>query len=843
MQSVSINYIIQNLRNNNDDIINDFKSYLANNEETIRKLFPLFIVMLMRAAERNISIEDINNNKTINNNVNINNDILNSERNLRDFREKRILEQINEKLNNIFKSTSNLVKSSETGLSLLNQLLNIVKERNGNRKNSLSLFDNFLSGRTGKILLSILGPLMAGASIALIASYLLSDINEETADENKEKNEESQENEEIDIIRNELNIHEFFDENTETTTRNIEAVKNIDEIIVNNREAIENIIENNENSNNAIARLMILGQSLGLSGNTLNEFVKESMNIYAEHYEVENPLINKQQKQEPQNGPQNEQDEQDQNEQLRSIIENEPLTPLSRTIDNNMYLQQNDVYSVTNIQQNKETDNNVERISQTNSNVNFNTLLTNIDSLDKNDNKELSNYSIIKNQENNINDMGIQKISTQNDYILPLNAINDSYNYSLDKENDDEKNNLFVKHLSNYTIKNQENNINDMGIQKISAQNSYDLPLNTINDSLKKNIKNEIKEQTEDEKNIVKLTKKGFYENENLTISARKINFKFDNIDFVDMLMRDNSSIDYDMLQNVYQNNSFIMPASFDRTIKQSELQRIRSYENSGDAGIEPNENDLERQHGIEEIHPSLQVPGLQSDIQKIGTEILEDFPQVVVTSTYRPYDIGSQHSLGKAIDLSLRQLSQDQRAQLVRNLTSEKYGRIGGIGTYNASGDLLHIDTRPSQKLAWGPNRSITSLNQTPLWFQQAVAQWMGNRNENNTLLTQTQQTTANENIQRTSAQTTIQQTNINTGTTLQRNIQTISSKIPAATQENIVAENTREPPNITNIGGSGSNNIIPGTSPPSYFNSPNDPGNVEPENASEIYALLFGI
>ena len=786
MQSVSINYIIQNLRNNNDDIINDFKSYLANNEETIRKLFPLFIVMLMRAAERNISIEDINNNKTINNNVNINNDILNSERNLRDFREKRILEQINEKLNNIFKSTSNLVKSSETGLSLLNQLLNIVKERNGNRKNSLSLFDNFLSGRTGKILLSILGPLMAGASIALIASYLLSDINEETADENKEKNEESQENEEIDIIRNELNIHEFFDENTETTTKNIEAVRNIDEIIVNNREAIENIIENNENSNNAIARLMILGQSLGLSGNTLNEFVKESMNIYAEHYEVENPLINKQQKQEPQNGPQNEQDEQDQNEQLQSIIENEPLTPLSRTIDNNIYLQQNDVYSVTNIQQNKETDNNVERISQTNSNVNFNTLLTNIDSLDKNDNKELSNYSIIKNQ---------------------------------------------------------ENNINDMGIQKISAQNSYDLPLNTINDSLKKNIKNEIQEQTEDEKNIVKLTKKGFYENENLTISARKINFKFDNIDFVDMLMRDNSSIDYDMLQNVYQNNSFIMPASFDRTIKQSELQRIRSYENSGDAGIEPNENDLERQHGIEEIHPSLQVPGLQSDIQKIGTEILEDFPQVVVTSTYRPHDIGSQHSLGKAIDLSLRQLSQDQRAQLVRNLTSEKYGRIGGIGTYNASGDLLHIDTRPSQKLAWGPNRSITSLNQTPLWFQQAVAQWMGNRNENNTLLTQTQQTTANENIQRTSAQTTIQQTNINTGTTLQRNIQTISSKIPAATQENIVAENTREPPNITNIGGSGSNNIIPGTSPPSYFNSPNDPGNVEPENASEIYALLFGI
>jgi hypothetical protein len=758
MQSTSINYIIQNLKSiNNDNVINDFKNYLASNEETITKLFPLFIVMLMRAAEKNISVED--NNKIISSNISTNNDTLNSERNLKEFREKRVFEQINEKLNSIFKSTSNLVKSSETGLTLLNQLLITVKERNENRRNSLGLFDNFLSGRTGKLLLSILGPLMAGASVALIASYLLSDINEENSNENEEKSKE--ENEET--SRNEVN-------NSETTNRNIQ------ETITNNKEAIENIIQNNENSNNAIARLMILGQSLGLSGNALNEFVKESMNMHAEHYGVENSLVNNSQNEEPQN--------EIQNEQPQTIIENKPLATLPRTINNNnMYLQQNDEYNeynALNLEQNKETNTNdskitIERVPQTSSSMNYNALLENTN--------------------------------------------------SFDKENDNKDNELFTKRLSNYT--DRENNIVNMGIEKINAKSDYVLPLNVLNDSLEnKDIKLEIEEQIKDQEDIVKLTKKGLYENEDITISARKINFKFDDIDFIDMLMRDSLGIDYDI------SNFLMAPTSFGRTIRQA--QRVRSYENNGDAGIEPNENDLERQYGTDEIHPSLQVPGLQSDIQKIGTEILEDFPQAIVTSTYRPYDIGSQHSLGRAIDISLRQLSQDQRAQLVKNLTTEKYGRIGGIGTYNASGDLLHIDTRPSQKLAWGPNRSITSLNQTPSWFQEAVTQWMGN----NTLRAQAQQSTTSGSIQKTSIQATT-----NTGTALQTNTQATLSNLLTATQENIVAENTREPPTITNIGGSNGNNIIPGTSPPNYLNNPNDPGNVEPENADEIYSLLFGI
>jgi len=397
------------------------------------------------------------------------------------------------------------------------------------------------------------------------------------------------------------------------------------------------------------------------------------------------------------------------------------------------------------------------------------------------------------------------------------------------KKNDNKNNELFTKRLSNYTE--QKNNIVNMSIEKIRTQSDYVLPLNSLNNGLEnENMKNdielEIEKQTKDQEDIVKLTKKGLYENEDITISARKINFKFDNIDFIDMLMRDSLGIDYDI------SNSLMAPTSFGGTIKQA--QRVRLNENGGDAGREPNENDLERQRGTDEIHPSLQVPGLQSDIQKIGTEILEDFPQAIVTSTYRPYDIGSQHSLGRAIDISLRQLSQDQRAQLVKNLTSEKYGRIGGIGTYNASGDLLHIDTRSSQKMAWGPNRSITSLNQTPSWFQEAVTQWMGN----NTLRAQTQQSTTSESIQKTSIQATT-----NTGTALQTNTQATLSNLLTATQENIVAENTREPPNITNIGGSNGNNVIPGTSPPSYLNNPNDPGNVEPENADEIYSLLFGI
>jgi hypothetical protein len=120
-------------------------------------------------------------------------------------------------------------------------------------------------------------------------------------------------------------------------------------------------------------------------------------------------------------------------------------------------------------------------------------------------------------------------------------------------------------------------------------------------------------------------------------------------------------------------------------------------------------------------------VAGTSNQIQNIVQKITQEFPNVNVTSALRPGDTNSQHARGNAADLSLRGLPQEQRAALVQNLTAGRYGNVGGLGTYNATGDLLHVDTRSGSKMAWGPDRSRASLNQTPQWFQAAVNPWMG--------------------------------------------------------------------------------------------------------------------
>jgi hypothetical protein len=122
----------------------------------------------------------------------------------------------------------------------------------------------------------------------------------------------------------------------------------------------------------------------------------------------------------------------------------------------------------------------------------------------------------------------------------------------------------------------------------------------------------------------------------------------------------------------------------------------------------------------------SAAAAGTSEQIQTVVQRILQDFPAVNMTSGLRPGSSG-QHSHGTAADLSLRGLSQEQRATLIQNVTSGRYGNVGGLGTYNATGDLLHVDTRSGSRMAWGPNNSRTSLNQTPQWFQAAVMPWLG--------------------------------------------------------------------------------------------------------------------
>jgi tape measure domain-containing protein len=131
---------------------------------------------------------------------------------------------------------------------------------------------------------------------------------------------------------------------------------------------------------------------------------------------------------------------------------------------------------------------------------------------------------------------------------------------------------------------------------------------------------------------------------------------------------------------------------------------------------------------------PSVPTTGVQQAIQSIANEIVGRFEGARVTSAFRPNDTGSQHSHGNAVDISLRALSPEQRRALIEEIARDiqsgtgAFANVRGVGTYDATGSLLHLDTRPRTQSgglidAWGPNRSASSLDQTPSWFQELLA------------------------------------------------------------------------------------------------------------------------
>ncbi len=105
-------------------------------------------------------------------------------------------------------------------------------------------------------------------------------------------------------------------------------------------------------------------------------------------------------------------------------------------------------------------------------------------------------------------------------------------------------------------------------------------------------------------------------------------------------------------------------------------------------------------------------------------------FP-VAVTSGYRSprYNdrIGgaraSQHLEGKAFDVSLKGLDDDEKRDMISHFLSD--GRVGGFGYYPKS-DSIHIDVRDN-KAAWGSTRSSDSIGQGwPDWMTEEVNAWL---------------------------------------------------------------------------------------------------------------------
>jgi GH24 family phage-related lysozyme (muramidase)/uncharacterized protein (DUF2345 family) len=136
-----------------------------------------------------------------------------------------------------------------------------------------------------------------------------------------------------------------------------------------------------------------------------------------------------------------------------------------------------------------------------------------------------------------------------------------------------------------------------------------------------------------------------------------------------------------------------------------------------GESGVAPNDLGLN--------------PLIYEAVQAIQTT----YPRARLSSGVRANDGASQHSLGNAVDFVLDGLSITERSSLMQEISTGirtgngPYRFIRGIGTYDSTGRILHLDCRPRNSAGktntmdvWGPNYSSSSVGATPSWFQSAV-------------------------------------------------------------------------------------------------------------------------
>jgi hypothetical protein len=119
---------------------------------------------------------------------------------------------------------------------------------------------------------------------------------------------------------------------------------------------------------------------------------------------------------------------------------------------------------------------------------------------------------------------------------------------------------------------------------------------------------------------------------------------------------------------------------------------------------------------------------GLTDITQNYKVRAQQLFPGLQITSEYRSPGqnqaaggvSGSQHLSGRALDVNVSRLNDQQKQALIDDAIGQG---AKGIGWYN--NNSMHIDFRDTP-MAWGPDTHRSSLGQTPPWFQQRAAALM---------------------------------------------------------------------------------------------------------------------
>jgi hypothetical protein len=194
-----------------------------------------------------------------------------------------------------------------------------------------------------------------------------------------------------------------------------------------------------------------------------------------------------------------------------------------------------------------------------------------------------------------------------------------------------------------------------------------------------------------------------------------------------------------------------------------------------------------------------------------------------------------SAHIRGNAVDLMFSGNEEDT----VKLIETASAAGIGGIGVYRAG--WVHLDTE--SKRVWGRDFSARSI---PQWARDALNAHMTGRRDGERQQPEAPETPGME-PNAAPASGAMAEGGQGAGTTptamAQQQRPQSGAQVLSESQDNAVAERTPAPPTVIQSQETPAGEASPGAEVGGVFQSANDPGPVEPDDAATRYARLFNM
>ena len=326
-----------------------------------------------------------------------------------------------------------------------------------------------------------------------------------------------------------------------------------------------------------------------------------------------------------------------------------------------------------------------------------------------------------------------------------------------------------------------------------------------------------------------------------LVLKARTITFKGDEIELASLgIMGKGSNIQTPGTTPKIQSGGSMGGGSGSVTEGAGSQQLATEQESAADTGS------LTFASGVD--------PRIKKDIAQKVQQIESAFgKKLTITSGFRDSHRNaaaggarnSAHTRANAVDIQF-QGNEEETNKLIEAASA---AGIGGIGVYRPG--WIHLDTE--SKRVWGPDFSVRSI---PEWSKDTLQAHMTGQIQKSSA----GETAAAEPVAASPASPSMAESPSSggggegggqmesSGSTAAPVPEPTGSEAGAAvmgaSQENAVAERTPMPPTVTAVQSESQAQATPGTSVPGTLNrNPNDPGNVEPDDAAERYAKLFNM